>query len=392
MSTPYPPYNPNQNEGQYSQQQDYSNGQQPPQQYAQQQQYAMPPSNPYAQQQVQPSSKPEGQYYGDKVQKLDEIKPRFVLSLVSTQQVPDPGLTEVYSRWNDLIFAILFLAQLFGFIALSVIALRNLSASNSSGGLGDSGGTAITLNSNYFLTIEAGIFGTVYFSGYGTKAVAFGAFKRASTYSMGSIAFGSLIVALLDLLRAGLQVLQQYESGQGDMIGAGIACCAQCCVGCVASLAQYFNRYAMIEIALYGKPYIKAAKDTWHLFRDRGIDALVNDLLINNIWTFGSYAVGALCSAFAFIYLKVVHPSYVENNGNIKSAVMGYAFMVGFTICHTAFGFYFLHERYSLLTSNVLGASTIFVGLAEDPQALAERDPELFECIRQTYPKVVMGV
>lgn len=85
----------------------------------------------------------------------------------------------------------------------------------------------------------------VYFSGFGAPTVAWGAFKRASTYSLGSIALGSLIVALLDLLRAALQVLQQYESGQGDMVGAAIACVAQCCVGCVASMAEYFNRYAM---------------------------------------------------------------------------------------------------------------------------------------------------
>lgn len=49
-------------------------------------------------------------------------------------------------RWNDLIFAILFIAQFAGFVVLSVIAIKNLSASNSSGGLGSSGGTAITLN------------------------------------------------------------------------------------------------------------------------------------------------------------------------------------------------------------------------------------------------------
>jgi hypothetical protein len=64
---------------------------------------------------------------------------------------------------------------------------------------------------------------------------------------MGSIAFGSFIVAILDLIRAGLQVLQQYEAGQGDTIGAAIACCAQCFVGCIASMVEYFNRYAYIE-------------------------------------------------------------------------------------------------------------------------------------------------
>jgi hypothetical protein len=40
------------------------------------------------------------------------------------------------------------------------------------------------------------------------------------------------------------------------------------------------RRYAYIEIALYGKPYIAAAKDTWRLFKDRGVDALINDSLV----------------------------------------------------------------------------------------------------------------
>lgn len=39
--------------------------------------------------------------------------------------------------------------------------------------------------------------------------------------------------------------------------------------------------YAYIEIALYGKPYIQAARDTWRLFKDRGIDAIVNDSLVS---------------------------------------------------------------------------------------------------------------
>jgi hypothetical protein len=34
-------------------------------------------------------------------------------------------------------------------------------------------------------------------------------------------------------------------------------------------------------LALYGKPYIAAAKDTWRLFKDRGIDALINDSLVS---------------------------------------------------------------------------------------------------------------
>ena len=34
-------------------------------------------------------------------------------------------------------------------------------------------------------------------------------------------------------------------------------------------------------VALYGKPYMQAAQSAWHLLRDRGIDALVNDSLVS---------------------------------------------------------------------------------------------------------------
>ena len=40
---------------------------------------------------------------------------------------------------------------------------------------------------------------------------------------------------------------------------------------------RFINRYAFSHIALYGKAYIPAAKDTWKMMKDRGIDALVNE-------------------------------------------------------------------------------------------------------------------
>ncbi|BGP33441.1 pH nine-sensitive protein 1 [Rhodotorula toruloides] len=234
---------------------------------------------------------------------------------------------------------------------------------------------------NLFLTTEAGIFGAFYYGGRDAKKVAWGAFKRASTYSFGSIAFGSLIVALLDLLRAFFQIFQSYESGQGDVISAAVACVAQCCVGCIAWAVEYFNRYAYVSVALYGHAYIPAAKETWSLFRDRGITALVNDCLVGNVWTFGAYACGGLCSLFAFIYLKASEPSYIQNNSGLVAVTVGYAFAIGFFICHSL--------GYAGLSS---GVSTVFVALAHDPEVLAERDPQLFKTIRQTYPHVVNPV
>ncbi|KAH8920190.1 DUF580-domain-containing protein [Atractiella rhizophila] len=239
--------------------------------------------------------------------------------------------------------------------------------------------------SNVALTSISGIFGTHYFSGSHPSqshlSITLGCLRRAVTYSFGSICEGSLIVALLETLRAILNILASEEQQSGDFIGYCLACIARCFVGCVSQLVQYFNRYAYIEIALFGKKYIDAARDTWRLLKDRGIDALINDCLVSNIWTFGSFAVGALCSFFVYIYLKVSNPSYIDQSPGLYAALIGYGFVIGFFISHSL--------GYGCLSS---GVSTVFVCLGERPMVLAQRDPVLFEMIREKYPRVVMGV
>lgn len=60
------------------------------------------------------------------------------------------------------------------------------------------------------------------------------------TTSFGSICFGSLIVAIIQALR---QLAHQARQN-GD---AGIlACIAECILGCLESIAEYFNKWAFI--------------------------------------------------------------------------------------------------------------------------------------------------
>lgn len=91
-----------------------------------------------------------------------------------------------------------------------------------------------TLKGLFFVT-NAGTFGTWYYAapGESTRGASLKSFGRASTFSLGSIAFGSLILAILDLLRGILSVVQQTEAQSGDMLGAAIACVVQCLLGCI---------------------------------------------------------------------------------------------------------------------------------------------------------------
>jgi len=133
----------------------------------------------------------------------------------------------------------------------------------------------------------AGVYGSWYFSAGGRNPgqkpshPTLGAFRRAMTYSFGSIAFGSLLVAIIQLLKQAASVAGSDARNSGDMIQYVIFCVLQCILSLVEWAINFINEYAFSFIALYGDAYIPAAKKTWTLFKDRGIDALIQDCLVS---------------------------------------------------------------------------------------------------------------
>jgi hypothetical protein len=110
----------------------------------------------------------------------------------------------------------------------------------------------------------SGVYGSWYFcsqkpGGFPTKATR-GAFKRSMTYSFGSISFGSLLVAIVQLMRQACSVAQQTEAAQGNLMGQIFFCLLGCFIGILDWAIQFINEYAFSYIALYGKAYVPAAK------------------------------------------------------------------------------------------------------------------------------------
>jgi hypothetical protein len=130
---------------------------------------------------------------------------------------------------------------------------------------------------NTIHTIISGVYGSWYFCPHNfPKDATRGATKRALTYSFGSISLGSLLVAIVQFIRQIVQVARNQEAQQGDIIGYVIFCCLGCVLSLLEWAIQFLNRYAFCHIALYGKTYFAAAKDTWKMIKNRGIDALIN--------------------------------------------------------------------------------------------------------------------
>jgi len=117
---------------------------------------------------------------------------------------------------------------------------------------------------NVVHTTISGVYGSWYFrsNSYPTR-VTRGALRRSMTYSFGSICFGSLAVAVVNFLRQLASVARQQAMAGGDMLATVLFCVVGCIISILDWAIRFLNRYAFSHIALYGKAYIPAAKDTW---------------------------------------------------------------------------------------------------------------------------------
>lgn len=224
----------------------------------------------------------------------------------------------------------------------------------------------------------SGVYGSWYFCSRSPagmpKRPTLGAFKRTMTYSFGSVSLGSLIVSLIQILKQAASIAQQENANEGNIVACVLFCILSCILSFVTWAVQYFNHYAYSLIALYGKAYIPAAKETWHMVKDRGFDALINDALVDPILTMGSVTIGYLSALLAYLYLQFTNPMY-NRDGVFTPVVLAFAFLVGLQMGNV------------ILNPLKSGVSTLFVAMAWDPMVLKRDHGELYARMIQVYPR-----
>ncbi|KAI9316911.1 plasma-membrane choline transporter-domain-containing protein [Dichotomocladium elegans] len=208
----------------------------------------------------------------------------------------------------------------------------------------------------------AGIYATVYFLNDTVRHPALSSMRRATTTSFGSICFGSLLIAIINVIRYFLSIAQQSTD---NPILSFLVCVIQCIVGCFQGVFEWFTYYAFSGVAIFGEAFIPAARRTWNLIKDRGIDAMINDSLIGNVLFMGGLLVGVLSSLLGYIYLEASKPQYNASGGSTPVVVM-VCFLVGASMFS------------SVATVISSGIATTFVCLAEDPDALRRYEYMLY--------------
>jgi hypothetical protein len=145
-----------------------------------------------------------------------------------------------------------------------------------------------------------------------------------------------------------------------------------CILGLLQSLVEYFNYFAYTQIAIYGKPYIQAAKDTWNLVKSRGVDAIVNDNLIGTCLGMSSLTIGIASGLVVYIISTLIYARPWDESLMV-AAVFGLLSIIIPAVAFEIVG---------------AGATTTFVCLAEDPEALQRSKPHLYNAIMEKYSMI----
>ncbi|KAA0719008.1 Choline transporter-like protein 5-A [Triplophysa tibetana] len=129
----------------------------------------------------------------------------------------------------------------------------------------------------------------------------FSSFARALRYHTGSLAFGSLILAVVQLIRVILEYLDHKLKGAHNVLARFLLCCLKCCFWCLERFIRFINRNAYIMIAIYGKNFCTSAREAFYLLMRNVVRVAVLDKVTDFLLFLGKLLIAGCVGVIAFL-------------------------------------------------------------------------------------------
>jgi Plasma-membrane choline transporter len=187
---------------------------------------------------------------------------------------------------------------------------------------------------------------------------------RALTYSFGSICFGSLLVALLATFR---YMMKKAKTTDRKWLKALIFCCLRC----MEEILATFNMYAFVLVTTDGLSYYQAAKATLQLAKKYGLEAVINDTLIDGVLTTGRLMGALTCGGAAAIIGRWAY----DMPWDLIVVMMIIAFLFGYAMLSVA----------TIVVE--IASATLFVDFVRFPKGLSRGHPDLHKELMGAWKK-----
>ncbi|XP_058128936.1 choline transporter-like protein 1 [Anopheles ziemanni] len=90
-------------------------------------------------------------------------------------------------------------------------------------------------------------------------------------YHLGTVAFGSFVIALVQFLRTLLKLLMHSVRNPQNRVTSFLFDCCQCCLQCFERFLQYLTRNAYILTAMHGDPFCRAGRNAFRLLTSNAL-------------------------------------------------------------------------------------------------------------------------
>ncbi|XP_054458253.1 choline transporter-like protein 5-B [Anoplopoma fimbria] len=130
----------------------------------------------------------------------------------------------------------------------------------------------------------------------------YSSFSRAIRYHTGSLAFGSLILTVVQMIRIVFEYLDHKLKGSQNACTRFVICCLKCCFWCLEHFIRFINRNAYIMIAIYGKNFCTSSKDAFFLLMRNVIRVAVLDKVTDFLLFLGKLLISGSVGVLAFFF------------------------------------------------------------------------------------------
>lgn len=89
--------------------------------------------------------------------------------------------------------------------------------------------------------------------------------KDVLIYHLGTCAFGSLLIAIVQLIRAAIAKAQKTAKKTENKALQWILCCCQCCFWCLEKFIKFINKNAYIQTAIFSTSFCKSCQESFAL-------------------------------------------------------------------------------------------------------------------------------
>lgn len=156
-------------------------------------------------------------------------------------------------------------------------------------------------------------------------------FRTNFFHHLGTAAHGSLVIAIIQTIRAVIMYLQNKAKKSGNKIAQAVLCCIQCCMWCIESCMKFINKNAYIQTAIYGYSFCKAARTAFFLIVRNILRIAAVNMVSEFVLVLGRMLITAFTTLLLYLALAYSLPDSAVT-GIIGSLIMS-AILTYFVAC-----------------------------------------------------------